>query len=241
MSHQGTISPERLSVVSALSNDDIFAAAMQQSQVHPLMAVTSPTATTPNIKNGKHESAPSNDHKECIDGSYRISRETSPDSVAKGKNGKSPLDLELGTSQIQINSRRSTMGGIESSGRSRNFFPNTLKKDTRDYNRLPRLVLRDRAFHQSSNKVHIQHNQGARIFKLLKHNLFFVFLRMSTWKSLTALISLWTGAILLFAVLYMIYDNGNLSTQCGLGIDNGPIHFASAFAFSLETCTTVGM
>ena len=51
--------------------------------------------------------------------------------------------------------------------------------------------------------------------------------------------SIWTGAILIFAVLYVIYDNAEPSVSCGLGAENKPIRFGGAFAFSLETCTTV--
>ena len=46
--------------------------------------------------------------------------------------------------------------------------------------------------------------------------------------------------ILVFAVLYVIYDNARPSQACGLGAEGAPIKFAGAFAFSLETCTTVG-
>jgi hypothetical protein len=139
----------------------------------------------------------------------------------------------------------SNLSGImESNNSFRNVFPNSLRNDVNiDLDHLPRLVLRNRAFHQSSNKIHIQHNQGVRIYALLRHNWFHVFLRWPTRYSLLALISIWTSAILVFAVLYIIRDSASTKLSvgaCGLGIEGSRITFAAAFAFSLETCTTVG-
>ncbi|KAL3915703.1 MAG: hypothetical protein SGILL_005520 [Bacillariaceae sp.] len=105
---------------------------------------------------------------------------------------------------------------------------------------LPRLVRRDREYHQSSNKVYIRHNQGTRIYKLLKYNWFHVFLRWKTRYSLTLMISFWTILILVFAGFYVAYDRVEPNLACGLGDEGQPISFAGAFAFSLETCTTVG-
>jgi len=105
---------------------------------------------------------------------------------------------------------------------------------------LPRLVLRNRPFGQSANKVHIEHNQGLRIYSLLKHNWFHTMLRWPTSRSLGILMGTWTGMILLFATLYVWQDSVNSKSDCGLGPDNEPISFGPAFAFSLETCTTVG-
>ena len=107
---------------------------------------------------------------------------------------------------------------------------------------LPRLVLRNRPFHQSSNKVHIQHNLNGslRIYSLLKHNWFHFFLRWPTSRSMLLLMSAWTGAILLFAGVYVWYDNLDVNISCGLGKVGEPMQFGAAFAFSLETCTTVG-
>jgi hypothetical protein len=125
-----------------------------------------------------------------------------------------------------------------------NMYPQTLIETSNvkveHLDELPRLVQRNRAFHQSSNKIHIKHNQGTRIFKLLRFNWFHVFLRWQTKWSLLTLISLWTAAILIFASIYTGYDNIQPSLACGLGAANSPIQFAGAFAFSLETCTTVG-
>jgi Inward rectifier potassium channel transmembrane domain len=46
--------------------------------------------------------------------------------------------------------------------------------------------------------------------------------------------------IIVFAGLYMLFDRHNGSINCGLAKDDMPIQFGGAFAFSLETCTTVG-
>ncbi|KAG7373250.1 inward rectifier potassium channel [Nitzschia inconspicua] len=133
---------------------------------------------------------------------------------------------------------------LETRGSTFNLFPKTLIENNEieleHLDQLPRLVQRNRPFHQSSNKVFIKHNQGTKIYKLLRFNLFHVFLRWQTKWSLLVLLSVWTVAILLFAVLYVAYDNIKPEQTCGLGAENRPIYFAGAFAFSLETCTTVG-
>ena len=107
---------------------------------------------------------------------------------------------------------------------------------------LPRLVLRDRPFFQSGNKLFIQHNkQGFKILKLLRHNWFHYFLRFPTKWSLLVLMSFWTIVIVIFAGLYMIYDRADNQVACQLGVSaDEPMLFGAAFAFSLETCTTVG-
>jgi hypothetical protein len=106
---------------------------------------------------------------------------------------------------------------------------------------IPRLVYRDRAFYQSSNKLRIQHNKGVKILSLLKHNWFHACLRLPTYKSLPLLLSSWTIGIIVFALLYIWFDHANAVGYCRLGADETtPITFGAAFAFSLETCTTVG-
>jgi hypothetical protein len=46
--------------------------------------------------------------------------------------------------------------------------------------------------------------------------------------------------ILLFGLIYTADDNIQPNQACGLGRAGSPTSFAGAFAFSLETCTTVG-
>ena len=125
-------------------------------------------------------------------------------------------------------------------------YPNTLIDD-RDKVRLeklgnlPRLIDRNRAFHQSSNKVHLGHNQGLNIYRLLRFNWFHVFLRWPTKYSFLILVSVWTGALLVFATLYVLHDQLHRGSHCVLGGLNGEvIDFAGAFAFALETTATNG-
>ena len=131
-------------------------------------------------------------------------------------------------------------------GATFNPYPNTLIDD-RDKVRLeklgnlPRLVDRNRAFHQSSNKVHLGHNQGLHIYRLLRFNWFHVFLRWPTKYSFFVLVGVWTGALLVFATIYVLHDEMNRGTHCVLGGLNGEvIDFAGAFAFALETTATNG-
>ena len=46
--------------------------------------------------------------------------------------------------------------------------------------------------------------------------------------------------IIVFAGIYVVVDGRSPEINCGLGIENDPIDFGGAFAFSLQTCTTVG-
>ena len=46
--------------------------------------------------------------------------------------------------------------------------------------------------------------------------------------------------IIVFAAVYVAIDRNDLEVNCGLGTEGNPIEFGPAFAFSLETCTTVG-
>ncbi|CAB9514271.1 activated inward rectifier potassium channel 3 [Seminavis robusta] len=148
----------------------------------------------------------------------------SDDNVTVVTNGKPPSETEITATELDMmesGTKRPKVHGITSD--------------------LPRLVLRNRPFHQSSNKVHIQHNkQGFKILKLLKSDWFHAILRWPTSRLLLMLMSIWTGAILFFAGVYVWYDNLDTTISCGLGAVDEPVTFAASFAFSLETCTTVG-
>jgi hypothetical protein len=105
----------------------------------------------------------------------------------------------------------------------------------------PRMVLRNNPFDQSKNRFNVGYtNGGARLLRLLRHDWFHVVLNMGTFRSLAALLTFWTAMIFLFAAAYMRMDQRDDEPQCGLRIDGKPITYAGAFAFSLETCTTVG-
>ena len=71
-----------------------------------------------------------------------------------------------------------------------------------------------------------------------RYDWFHVILRVETWKSLLALLSLWTVLIIVFAGFYVAVDRHDIDQDCGLGDPGFPIGFGPAFAFSLETCTT---
>jgi len=132
-------------------------------------------------------------------------------------------------------------------GSAHNLYPNQLINDLstnpskKKKEILPRLVDRSRAFHQSSNKVHLRHNQGWNIYRLLRFNWFHVMLRWPSKYSFTFLVTSWTGTIVFFAMLYVWHDEINRGGRCVLGGPNGEvIGWAGAFAFSLQTCNTVG-
>jgi hypothetical protein len=114
-------------------------------------------------------------------------------------------------------------------------------RPTRSNVQLPRLVNRDLPFHQSSNKIAVSNQKHySNVWPLLVRDWFHVMLRLPTWSSVTMLLATWTGMILMFAGIYVGLDNKNKNYDCGLGPPGQPIAWGTSFAFSLETCTTVG-
>ena len=106
---------------------------------------------------------------------------------------------------------------------------------------IPRLVKRNLPNHQSRQKVAIVNRNEHRVRSLKYKNWFHVFLRWETKQSLALLIVAWTCVVLFFAVIYHTIDAMDPDKDCGLASDPGEtIDFLGAFAFSLETCTTVG-
>lgn len=89
--------------------------------------------------------------------------------------------------------------------------------------------------------VAVTHNQGWRIGKLVRHDLFHFLLRRKLYQTLSLLLSVWTLAIMIFAGLYFATDRAVEGDHvCSLFGAAGPITYQGAFAFSLQTCTTVG-
>jgi len=108
---------------------------------------------------------------------------------------------------------------------------------------IPRLVHRNLPFKQSRQQIAVENKTDYRSFRvqrILSQDWYHVFLRQSTWFSLCCLLLFWTLFIVVFALIYQKIDRDNPSVACGLGTKDKPIEFTPAFAFSLETCTTVG-
>ena len=106
---------------------------------------------------------------------------------------------------------------------------------------LPRLVNRDLPFHQSKNRLTVVNEKHhSHIWGLLMRDWFHVLLRLPAWFSTLMLLCVWTLVILIFAYVYTAIDQQFVNTDCGLGEPGNPISWGAAFAFSLETCTTVG-
>ena len=118
--------------------------------------------------------------------------------------------------------------------------PTARASDSSVANDLPRLVRRNLAFSQSDNKIQVLHNYGWKILRLTSYDYFHVFLRFSLWHILFILVCAWTLNVLFFAGIYMAVNPRELGNQCSLGLRGGPITFATAWGFSLQTCTTVG-
>jgi hypothetical protein len=95
-------------------------------------------------------------------------------------------------------------------------------------------------FNQSRNVFQIMHNQGYKIGRLIRHDYFHVLLRLKPWKTLSMMLLLWTLIIVAFGGFYMSVDDSKPGSNCGLGLKGAPVTYATAFAFSLQTCTTTG-
>lgn len=108
---------------------------------------------------------------------------------------------------------------------------------------LPRMVDRNLPFHQSRNKTNVKILDPHRLlWKIRVEDWFHTLLRVSACLSVSVLLSLWIAMVGTFGVIYWFEDNvGYIKQDCGLGPnENKAISLAGAFAFSLETCTTVG-
>ena len=107
-----------------------------------------------------------------------------------------------------------------------------------------RLVIRDLPFRQSSNVFQVRPRRcspGQGFLRLLyREDWFHVLLRLRTPFSLLVLLLLWTLLVVIFAAIYAGIDAYDPTVSCGLGAAGFPISYRAAFAFSLETCTTVG-
>jgi hypothetical protein len=126
--------------------------------------------------------------------------------------------------------------------KTENMLPSgTLDPGQKVFSSKHRLVKRNLPFFQSANVLRVanQHSE-MRLFYLLSRDWFHVVLRMNLLLSILVLLTIWTVAIIIFAGVYMRVDRHRLNEDCGLGAPGTPIAFAPAFAFSLETCTTVG-
>ncbi len=105
---------------------------------------------------------------------------------------------------------------------------------------IPRMVRRDLPAFQSNNRFVVKHKLTRELWFLLRHDWFHVVLNQPAPLSIFILLIFWTLVILVFAAVYIRIDRASPETFCGLGINNEPFSMASAFAFSLETATTVG-
>jgi len=107
---------------------------------------------------------------------------------------------------------------------------------------LPRLITRDYPYNQSSNRVQVFNENSKAIFWLYVRDWFHVMLRVPWYFSFFCVIFVWYLMIWVFAAVFVLVDSNtfNRNKDCGLGEPGIPITMATAYAFSLETCTTVG-
>lgn len=116
----------------------------------------------------------------------------------------------------------------------------TLLRRKRPIPAIPRMVRRDLPAFQSSNRFHVKQRLTRSQWWLLRHDWFHILLNQPAPFAIFVMLTIWTLMILVFAAIYAKIDRMSPEQACGLGQENKPIVFSSAFAFSLETCTTVG-
>ena len=65
---------------------------------------------------------------------------------------------------------------------------------------------------------------------------------MKSYVSFPIFVAIWYGMIWVFALVFTRVDSSyfNRDKDCGLAEPGIPITLSAAYAFSLETCTTVG-
>jgi len=149
-------------------------------------------------------------------------------------------------SVVSAASLTSTYSGYDSDGRPRKSRSKRRRRNTftdEELEKIPRLVHRNLPFKQSKQEIAVVNKtiyKGLKVQRILSQDWYHVILRWNTGFSILALLSTWTLMIIIFAGIYMRIDAGAPETNCGLGTPGNPIKFGPAFAFSLETCTTVG-
>jgi len=107
---------------------------------------------------------------------------------------------------------------------------------------LPRMITRDYPYEQSSNRVQVFNENSKAIVSLFVKDWFHVLLRMRWYISFPVFIVGWYLMIWVFAAVFVWIDGSNVNRNrdCGLGEPGIPLTISAAYAFSLETCTTVG-
>ncbi|GKY94722.1 hypothetical protein MPSEU_000437700 [Mayamaea pseudoterrestris] len=104
----------------------------------------------------------------------------------------------------------------------------------------PRIVLRNLPFNQSRNILQVEHDEGFRMSRLLRHDLFHVLLGLPTVTTMVLLACLWTANCLFFAAIIYAVDPDEAGTDCRLRSYDKPILYATAFAQSIQTASGVG-
>jgi hypothetical protein len=105
---------------------------------------------------------------------------------------------------------------------------------------IPRLVRRDLPAFQSNNRFHVKQRLTRAQWWLLRHDWFHVFLNRPAFFVVFIMLVIWTLMIVVFGAVYIRLDKMSPYETCGMGNGGNPITFRAAFAFSLQTCTTVG-
>mmetsp|Transcript_13326 Transcript_13326/g.16204 ORF Transcript_13326/g.16204 Transcript_13326/m.16204 type:complete len:563 (+) Transcript_13326:117-1805(+) len=182
----------------------------------------SESAQLQQLNNGEYDNLPTGN------GEY----DSFPPLERRETNEVSVVSSHLSSGDEEGGKIKSLFGG----GRRKSFTEEELEK-------IPRLVHRNLPFKQSRQEIAVVNKSVFKTLKLqriISQDWYHVLLRWNTCLSVLFLLTIWTLSIVIFALIYMHVDARNPMVGCGLGKEGEPIGFSPAFAFSLETCTTVG-
>ena len=103
-----------------------------------------------------------------------------------------------------------------------------------------RLLQRDAPFFQSSGRMYMHRSgiSGAALARLAFMDLFHVALSMPLWLIMFGVVVSYTLVMIIFAGIYMGLDHEGV--ECGVAPPGRAPSFYQAFAFSMETFTTIG-
>ena len=119
------------------------------------------------------------------------------------------------------------------------FAPESADSSTDPSAQPRRLVRRDSAFHQSSGKINMHRGLRAdRLLGLAKRDWYHVLLSMKSRSLLLVIACTFTLVVVFYAFMFMLADHS--LEGCGIAPRGQRASFYNAFAFALETLTTIG-
>jgi hypothetical protein len=119
------------------------------------------------------------------------------------------------------------------------FAPESTDSSTDPRAQPRRLVRRDSAFHQSSGKINMHRGlRAGQLLGLAQKDWYHVLLTMKSRSLLLVIVCTFTLVVVFYAFMFMLVDDS--LEGCGIAPKGQRASFYNAFAFALETLTTIG-